>query len=117
MKTIYRTIIFTALLSAAATGASGQFLRSAYFMDKSVERHNLNPALVPDRGYVTIPFVGSLNASYTSNNLALSDIFYQRDGKLVTFLDNRVNPEEFLRGLKSNNQINVDMRYDLVQAG
>ncbi|MCC8034992.1 MAG: DUF5723 family protein [Rikenellaceae bacterium] len=117
MKKLYKAILITAICTMGATGADAQFLRSAYFLDKSVERHNLNPALVPDRGFVTIPFVGSVNASYTSNQLALSDIFYQRDGKLVTFLDNRVSADEFLRGLKSNNQINADVRYDLVQAG
>lgn len=117
MKNIYRIFITAALLAAAVGGASAQNLRTAYFMDKSVESHNLNPAFAPERGYVTVPFIGSTFASYTSNQLALSDIFYQRDGRLVTFLDTSVDAGEFLKGLRSNNQMNVDMRYDIVQAG
>ncbi len=117
MKNIYKAITTAALLAATVGGAAAQNLRTAYFMDKSVERHNLNPALAPERGYVTVPFIGSTFASYTSNQLALSDIFYQRDGRLVTFLDTGVDAGEFLKGLRSNNQMNVDMRYDLVQAG
>lgn len=117
MKNILKLIISAALCAAAAGTVSAQYLRTAYFMDKSAERYGFNPALAPERGFVTIPFLGSTHVSYTSNSLALSDIFYPKDGKLVTFLDQSVDAGKFLAGLRSNNQMNVDTRYDLVQAG
>ncbi len=35
-----------------------QFLRTSYFMEGSNQRMQLNPALMPGRGYLNIPVIG-----------------------------------------------------------
>lgn len=106
--------IFLATLSAPV---SAQQIRTSYFMDKSTVRTALNPAFRPERGYVSIPVLGSLNLSYASNGISVSDVLYPRNGKLVTFLDQSVSSDEFLKKLKKNNQINTDFSMSILAAG
>lgn len=70
----YTTIVMVALVACVSAGA--QNLRTAYFMESSTIRSSMNPALTPNRGYFNIPFVGSINAAYTSNSLSVDNILY-----------------------------------------
>ena len=54
---------------------------------------------------------------YASNGMALGDLFYRTDGRLVTFMDPSVPAESFLRRLKTNNQLNADIATEIVSAG
>lgn len=81
MKKIY-AFLFTLLL---ASGAAAQN-PTAYFMEGSTLRSQLNPAFAPLRGYVNIPGLGGLDIN-VSGNLSIDKILYPRNGKLVTLLD------------------------------
>lgn len=118
MKYIYFKYTLILLIAASFTlSAKAQQLRTSYFMDKSIVRTSLNPAFRPERGYVSIPVVGSLGATYTSNGVAVNDLFYPKGGKLVTFLDGSVETNAFLKRLKKNNQFNVDFNTSILSAG
>lgn len=80
MKKIY-TLIAAALL---ATGAAAQN-PTAYFMEGSTFRSQFNPAFAPLRGYVNIPAIGGVNIN-VGGNIAVDNILFSRDGKLVTLL-------------------------------
>lgn len=53
------------LLLCFSLSGQAQFLRTSYFMEGSNQRMQLNPALMPGRGYLNIPVIGSLNATST----------------------------------------------------
>lgn len=110
-------ILTLCVVILTALPVSAQFLRTAYFMDKSTVRTAMNPAFRPERGYFAIPALGSLNLSYGANSLAVSDILYPQDGKLVTFLDPSVSTESFLGRLKNNNQLNFDTGFGILSMG
>ena len=97
MKKIY-TLIAAALL---ATGAAAQN-PTAYFMEGSTFRSQFNPAFAPLRGYVNIPAIGGVNIN-VGGNIAVDNILFSRDGKLVTLLDSSVSAADALSGLKQNN--------------
>lgn len=98
-----------------AAGAAAQN-PTAYFMEGSTFRTQFNPAFAPLRGYVNIPFVGSMQAGIT-NNLPLSKLLYPRDGRLVTLLDPSVSADEALAGLKTNNLLGTEVRMGLIGFG
>ena len=104
-------------LSTAAITASAQQIRTSYFMEQSTMRLSLNPAFRPDRGYVSIPVLGSIGASFGSNGVSLGDLLYPKDGKLVTFLDPSVDSNSFLKKLNKNNQLNADISTSILSAG
>ncbi len=58
-------------------------------MDKATLRTSMNPAFRPARGFVAIPAAGSVSAMYASNGMALGDLFYRTDGRLVTLWTRR----------------------------
>lgn len=113
----HKSLLILILLAGLAFPARAQQLRTSYFMDKSIARLSMNPAFQPARGYVNIPVIGSIGASYNSNGLALEDIFFPKDGELVTFLDGSVHSDDFLKNLKDNNQFNIDFYTSIISTG
>ena len=49
--------------------------------------------------------------------MSASVMVNDKDGRLVTFMDPSVPAESFLRGLKTNNQLNADIAAEIVSAG
>lgn len=69
-----RVWLFVVLLLCFSLSGQAQFLRTSYFMEGSNQRMQLNPALMPGRGYLNIPVIGSLNATVNSSSLGYRDI-------------------------------------------
>ena len=111
MKKIY-SLIAAALL---ATGAAAQN-PTAYFMEGSTFRSQFNPAFAPLRGYVNIPVIGGMNIN-VGGNLAVDNILFSRDGKLVTLLDSSVSAADALSGLKQDNLLGMDFRMNVIGFG
>lgn len=90
----------------------GQYLRTSYFMDGAYNRLQLNPALVPSRGFVGIPGLGSINAAVSSNSLGTQDIIncFDSDG-------NFYNDDSFYNKLKDVNDLNIGAAVDVINFG
>ena len=83
-----KKIIYTLIAAFVACTAVAQ-TPSAYFMEGSTFRSQLNPAFAPLRGYVNIPVLGGVQVN-VSGNLSVSDIFYPVNGSLVTLFDKKM---------------------------
>lgn len=94
-----KKIIYTLIAAFVACTAVAQ-TPSAYFMEGSTFRSQLNPAFAPLRGYVNIPVLGGVQVN-VSGNLSVSDIFYPVNGSLVTLFDKNVSAAEALGNLRS----------------
>lgn len=92
--------------------AQAQYLRTSYFMEGVSGRMKLNPALVPTRGYVDIPAIGSLNASVSSNSLGTNDIMDVFDNS-----DNFYSDPDFMGRLKGENRLNLSLNTDVISFG
>ena len=64
---IYVALAAATFGMAAMTATAQEALRSAYFLPGYNFRHELNPALAPERGYVALPAIGGLNVGLNSN--------------------------------------------------
>ena len=85
--------------------APAQTLRTSYFLESMPMRHRLNPALVSDRGYISIPAIGNINAA-TQSNVGLTAFLYPLpDGRLTTFMNPIVSAETFLSRIKNRNAV------------
>lgn len=102
------------LLAATATAAAAQDLRSSYFMQTSVNRHQMNPALL-DEPYVGVPFLNNINIG-TTGNIGLADFIYKSNKPgydLTTFMSPEVSASEFLGGLHGKNRLDVYLNYNI----
>ncbi len=106
-------LLLLSLMLAAGVAAQNP---SAYFMEGSTFRSQFNPAFAPLRGYVNIPGLGGINVTM-GGNLSADRIFYPRDGKLVTLLDNAVSASTALGDLKTRNLLGIDTRINLIGFG
>ncbi len=94
-------------------------MKTAYFMEGSVQRLDLNAALVPQRGYAAIPGMGNVGVEANSNFLSVRNFLYPApDGDgLVTFLHGSVGNREFLRRMRRNNHLEINVRENLLGFG
>lgn len=116
---ILRTFLCGACLMGCAVVpflAPAQTLRTSYFLESMPMRHRLNPALVSDRGYISIPAIGNINAA-TQSNVGLTAFLYPLpDGGLTTFMNPIVSAETFLSRIKNRNAVQVDADVSLLSS-
>ena len=114
-------ITVMATLLAASLGTTAQELRTTYFMQTSDLRHEMNPALL-DHSYVSFPLLGNMNIGTTGNFGAKTFIFdmeptwenYGVNGRTkTTFMHPDVDAGKFLDGLKNNNRMGVNLKYQV----
>lgn len=121
MKLRLQIIILFLLAGGASTNILAQTLNSSYFLEGATFRHQLNPAFMGQRNYISIPLLGNINVG-TSSNVGLTDFIYKYNDPeskydLTTFMSSSVSREEFLGNLKTNNQINTNFGLTILSAG
>ena len=106
-------------LAAPATSMAQNSLRSAYFTEGYTYRHHLNPAFAGERNYVSMPLIGLGNFNIgLQSTVGVSDFIHKLpDGSLTTFLNEAVDANEFLDGLKKRNRMNLDFDMTLLSFG
>ena len=118
MKSIVKIAVAVVASLTVTLGANAQ-LRSSYFMNGSTQRYDLNPALSPSRGYISIPVVGGLYTSLESNFLSANNFFYPNgEGNgVVTYMHKSVSAEEFLAKLPEQNSIELGLNDQIFSMG
>lgn len=106
-----------ALFLISSLGVSAQQVRTSYFMESSTARTSMNPAFRPEKGFVSIPVLGAVGASYGTNGVAVDNFIYPKNGQSVTFLDPSVDANTFLGNLKDENQVNMDFGTQILSGG
>lgn len=115
MKANIRQIVAAVALTLAGA-ATAQNLNGSYFMEGSLFRNELNPAFGNEQNFVSMPILGNLNVG-VHGNFGLQDVFFNRNGKTVTYLHPDVSTSEALSGLKDENKLVSDIRIQLLGAG
>lgn len=100
------------LLLFCTITANAQFLRTSYFMEGNQYRMQLNPALMPTRGYINVPVAGALNVAVNSNTMGVNDV-------IDIFKDNTdfLHNQTFLNKLNDKNNINMTLNSDIISFG
>ena len=122
-STFNRTSRAKALLCAAifmiSLGVWGQN-RTAYFLDGTNYNHELNPALTPETGYFSMPFLGNLGVE-TQGNVGYKTFIFKLDGNSkysqTTFMSPTVSSDDFLGGLEDNNIARLRLNVTILSAG
>ena len=113
---IAAALLFAVSLPTVSTLAQNS-LRSAYFLEGNTYRHQMNPAFASERNYVGMPVLGNFNVGMQSN-IGVSDFLYKLpNGNLTTFMNESVNSDEFLDGLKDRNRLNLDVDMNIISFG
>jgi len=112
-----RTALLAALLLGSAV-AFGQDLNSGYFLENNYFRHRLNPAFAPDTSVRDVfgAFIDNVTLAPQSN-LGLSSLVFPYEDRLVTGFSKNISDEEFLKGIKDNNILNLDLNYNIITIG
>ena len=91
--------------------------RNSYFMEGSYFRNDMNPALAPTRGYIALPAMSGLGINMSQNFLSVDNLFYQRDGQVVTAFHESVSADEFLSKLPSQGKFALDTKVNVLGLG
>ena len=111
-----------ALCTILAGTAAAQDLKTGYFSDNFLYRHDINPALDNEENYFSIPFVGNFNVNM-SGNFGLEELMHKNplypdrsDKKMTSFMNPYLsNP---LSGFASgDNKINGTLKETIFSMG
>ena len=116
MKQIFKYIIVFVAFAGGVATASAQ-MRTAYFMEGSYFRTDMNAALAPTRGYIKIPAIGGLGVDFGNNYFSVNNLFYKKDGGIYTFMHNGVSPDEFLGKLGNKGKLSVNHNTSILGFG
>jgi len=105
-------LIGVLLLSLCTLAANAQFLRTSYFMEDVHYRQQLNPAFIPEKGYINLPVIGSFNATVSSNSLGYQDVMDILDGGSEFYTG-----ADFRSRLKDSTRMNVNFSTEILSAG
>ena len=113
-----RAIISLAILTVSLLNVSAQSVNSTYFLNEWSQRHTLNASFAPEYGYITMPVLGGIQLNL-STNTGISNYLYKFPDLdvPVTFLNLRVNGNEFISKLNPNNTINQGLNINLFSFG
>ncbi|MGL5788726.1 MAG: DUF5723 family protein [Bacteroidales bacterium] len=118
MKKIYIGCMIFGALILQRSEMCAQMLKTAYFLDNSVQRQNYNPAFHTDKGFVSVPVLGGIGAQVETNSFLVDHFIYKRpDGSLTTFLDPSVNVNNFIGKLKDNNHLSQSLDMNIFGIG
>ena len=109
--------IVIALVALCATLTASAQMRTAYFMEGSYFRTEMNPALAPTRGYIKIPVIGGVGVNFGDNYFSVNNLLYKRDGGIYTFLSNKVSSEEFLGRLENKGKLSMNLNTSILGFG
>lgn len=91
--------------------------RTSYFMEGSIHRNDFNPALVPTRGYVSVPGFSGIGLNASSNFISVDNFLYQKNGEVVTAFHGAVTSQEFFDKLPSLGRASLDFKMPVFGAG
>ena len=116
MKRFNKIVIILVAVLCGAMTTSAQ-MRTAYFMEGSYFRTDMNAALAPTRGYIKMPMVGGLGLELGNNYFSVNNLFYQKDGGIYTFMHNGVSADEFLGKLGNKGKLNLNLNTSILGFG
>ena len=110
-------LISTLTLLVVALSATAQ-MRTAYFMQGSTFRTDMNPALAPLRGYVNMPAIGGTGLNFNTNFLSLDNFIYPNpNGEGSVLFLNQAVKDDFLKRLPENNKLSFDTQFNILGFG
>ena len=116
MKRINKIVIVCVAVFGFFVTASAQ-MRTAYFMEGSYFRTDMNAALAPTRGYIKLPAIGGLGVDFGNNYFSVNNLFYKKDGGIYTFMHNGVSADEFLGKLGNKGKLSVNLNTSILGFG
>lgn len=108
------------LVALLATGVSAFAApNSLYFMDILPFQSYQNPALRPlSDTYVELPGISNVSASFGTGGLSLNDLFYVKEGQLVSFLHPEYgNKDALFAKLRNNSYVTADADVSMLGFG
>ena len=113
MKTYIKATALSLVLALNISSAKAQNTATGYFTEGNLYRHEMNPALDNEQGYVAIPVLGNVTTTMRSN-LAVDNIFFVRNGHMTTLLNPNVSVSDVMSGINDNNRVSADIKMQLI---
>lgn len=112
MKRVLLTLVFVCTFIVCSAQ-----MRTAYFMEGSYFRTDMNPALMPTRGYIALPMLSGVGVGLNNNFMSIDNFFYNRDNQTVFAFDTKVSADEFLRKMPNTATVGAQTNINILGVG
>ena len=111
LLTLVVAVVFLMPQSASAQ------LRTSYFMEGSYFRTELNPALVPTRGYIALPAISGVGVNLQSNFLSVDNLYRSYGNNYLSVFDSRVSKSDAFSGFNDVNNLKLNANVNVLGIG
>ena len=110
-------IVFVLALIMMPMLAGAQALKGSYFLENSLNGHQMNPAFAPRANYFQLLPIANMGVG-TYTNLDMKTFLYPvSSGKLGTFLHPEVSVQQFDRALPNHPHLDADVNANIFSFG
>ncbi len=107
--------------SALATVCYAQELRTSYFQEDALYRHEMNPAFANSENYISVPLLGNMHIM-SRGNVGLENFVYDYQDPTgqyssTTFLNSQISTSRFLDDLPDNTDIQGGVKVPIFSMG
>lgn len=112
-----KNILLALVLLMIPALAGAQALKGSYFLDSSLNRHDMNPAFAPRAGYFQLFGIGNLGVG-AMTNIDMPSLLYPLDnGSLGTFLHPDVSMAQFNKAFPKHPHLDAELSTTLLGFG
>ena len=83
--------ILTVLLFITVVSTAQESLRTGYFLNGNLYRHKINPAMMNDQNYISLPVLGGVSVNAAGDVGIDNFVFRNNAGEKVTFMHSSVD--------------------------
>lgn len=109
-------VTVVAVCMSVATTSTAQALHTGYFLESSVQRHELNAAFGGEANYFMLPLLGGVETG-VHTNMGLGNYVFERNGQMVTGLSSQVSAADFLGALPEHQRLNFNFELPILSVG
>lgn len=117
MKKLSFVYAASAALMLVSGKAYSQDLRMGFFLDNYLYGYRMNPASQSEMSKTFFGLLVNDVAFGASSDLALSNLLFPTDGRLVTGFNSSISADKFIGGLKVSNRMTADLNENLFALG
>lgn len=115
---ILKCFVIATLLLSAVVSTAQESLRTGYFLSGNLYRHTINPALMNDQNYISLPILGAMNVN-AGGDVGIDNFVFKnpKGGDKVTFMHSSVDADDFLGGIGDENKVMANIDMTIMSAG
>ncbi|MBO5831428.1 MAG: hypothetical protein J6R01_07480 [Alistipes sp.] len=112
-----RRFLMVSVAALFITASASAQLRTSYFMEGTYFRTELNPVLVPTRGYLALPGVSGVGVNLSSDFLSVEKLYRETNSGWQSIFSDKVTAQDAFANFADQTYLNANVSANILGIG